>query len=71
MKELYGVDYGMEQIMADAMGTLMKERTFNQLAGFTMKDDDVPEFMHQEPSPYTGNTFDFTPEEMATIFDVV
>ncbi len=34
--------------------TLLMERAFNQAAGFTENDDELPPFFHEEPLPPTG-----------------
>lgn len=49
--------------------TLQLEREFNRRAGFTAKDDRLPEWMTREPLPPTGAVFDVPAEELDKIFD--
>jgi aldehyde:ferredoxin oxidoreductase len=55
-KEIDVTQYGME--------VLRKERGFNRAAGFTEKDDRLPEFFRKEPLPPHNVTFDVPPEEI-------
>jgi aldehyde:ferredoxin oxidoreductase len=45
------------------------EREFNRRAGFTAKDDRIPEWMTREPIPETGAVFDVPEEDLDHIFD--
>ena len=49
--------------------TLLTERAFNKLAGFTNEDDKLPEFFLTERSAATGSVFDINPVEMEVLFD--
>lgn len=49
--------------------TLLTERAFNKLAGFTDEDDKLPEFFYKERSEATGSVFDINPVEMEVLFD--
>lgn len=49
--------------------TLQLEREFNRRAGFTAKDDRLPEWMTREPLPPTGAVFDVPAAELDKIFD--
>jgi aldehyde:ferredoxin oxidoreductase len=50
------------------MAILKNERTFNKNAGFTAKDDRLPEFFMTEPLPPHNVTFDVTDEELDAVF---
>lgn len=47
---------------------LQTERRFNKAAGFTSKDDRLPEFFNEEFAPH-GVTWDFTGEELDGVFN--
>jgi aldehyde:ferredoxin oxidoreductase len=49
--------------------TLRLERKFNQGAGFTEKDDRLPEWMKHEPLPPNNSVFDVPDAELDSIFD--
>jgi aldehyde:ferredoxin oxidoreductase len=49
--------------------TLTMEREFNRRAGFTAKDDRMPEWMRREPLPPTNAVFDVPDEELDTLFN--
>jgi aldehyde:ferredoxin oxidoreductase len=49
--------------------TLTLEREFNRRAGFTSKDDRMPEWMTREPLPPTNAVFDVPDEELDTLFN--
>ncbi len=48
---------------------LTMEREFNRRAGFTAKDDRMPEWMRREPLPPTNAVFDVSDEELDTLFN--
>jgi aldehyde:ferredoxin oxidoreductase len=45
------------------------EREFNHRAGFTAKDDRLPEWMTREPLPPTNAVFDVPDEELDSLFN--
>lgn len=45
------------------------EREFNRLAGFTSKDDRIPEWMTEEPLQPTNSVFDVPESELDSIFN--
>jgi len=45
------------------------EREFNRRAGFTEKDDRMPEWMTREQLPPFNAVFDVPPEELDTMFN--
>jgi aldehyde:ferredoxin oxidoreductase len=49
--------------------TLSMEREFNRRAGFTAKDDRMPEWMTREPLPPTKAVFDVPDEELDALFN--
>lgn len=65
---LYGGEWDMTKVMSIGEQTLKLEREFNKAAGFTEKDDVLPEFFYTDESPATGVKFDITPEEMRDVF---
>jgi aldehyde:ferredoxin oxidoreductase len=66
---LYGGPWNMGRLLGIGVQTLSMERFFNRGAGFTEKDDRLPEFFYKEFSPATGAVFDISPEEMAAVFN--
>jgi aldehyde:ferredoxin oxidoreductase len=66
----YGWDDLPENVL-QALGreTIKMEREFNRRAGFTAKDDRIPEWMTREPIPETGAVFDVSEEDLDHIFD--
>ena len=50
------------------LAILKNERAFNKRAGFTEKDDRLPEFFRTEPLPPHNVTFDVTNEELDAVF---
>jgi aldehyde:ferredoxin oxidoreductase len=48
--------------------TLLLEREYNKLAGFTNADDRLPEWMLQEPLPPHNSVFDVPEEELDRLF---
>ncbi len=50
------------------MAVLKNERAFNKGAGFTAKDDRLPEFFHTEPLPPHNVVFDVSDEEIDAVF---
>ena len=59
--ETYLRDLGRESILM--------EREFNKLAGFTEKDDRIPEWMTSEQLTPTNAVFDVPEAELDAIFD--
>ncbi|MDD2922503.1 MAG: aldehyde ferredoxin oxidoreductase C-terminal domain-containing protein [Anaerolineales bacterium] len=70
LKARYGWDDVPDNIL-QALGkeTIKLEREFNKRAGFTAKDDRLPEWMTREPIPENGSVFDVSEETLDTIFD--
>ncbi|TFG12251.1 aldehyde ferredoxin oxidoreductase [Candidatus Thorarchaeota archaeon] len=60
-KEIDVAQYGLD--------VLEMERNFNKAAGFTNKDDRLPEFFHTEQLPPHNVTFDVPPEEIDKVYE--
>lgn len=74
VKRLLQARYGWDDIPDDilqALGreTIKLERQFNKQAGFTAKDDRLPEWMTKEALPENGSVFDVSEETLDHIFD--
>lgn len=65
----YGWDVSDDYLVELGRETILLEREFNRQAGFTAKDDRLPEWMTQEPIPEHGTAFDVPEAEMDAIFD--
>lgn len=65
MAAKFGGEWDIPKLMGLAVETLTLEKQFNRAAGFTEKDDRLPEFFYQEALPETGHVFDLTDEELA------
>jgi len=63
----WGVDASYQRSLGRE--TILMEREFNRLAGFTSKDDRIPEWMTEEPLPPTNSVFDVPDAELDSIFD--
>jgi aldehyde:ferredoxin oxidoreductase len=59
-----GKPYSVDDIVNLGVNTLKDELAFNAAAGFTSKDDQLPDFFKNEPLPPHNLTWDFTAEEM-------
>ena len=62
-----GGEWNADRVFGLGLETLMLEKAFNRAAGFTAKDDRLPQFFYDEPSPMTGARFDLTDEELAQV----
>ncbi len=74
VKRLLEARYGWSDLpdnVLQALGkeTIKLEREFNRSAGFTAKDDRLPEWMTKEPIPETGHVFDVDEEVIDHMFD--
>lgn len=69
MNAKFGIQLGPEDIPAMGIRVLKAEREFNRKAGFTNKDDRLPEFFYKEPLPPHNVVVEVTPEEMDATFD--
>jgi len=63
----WNVDTNILQMLGKE--TLSMEREFNQRAGFTKKDDRLPEWMRREPLPPHNSVFDVPEEDLDNLFN--
>jgi aldehyde:ferredoxin oxidoreductase len=61
-----GEPFDENYLMNLGISVLNTEKKFNQAAGFTSKDDRLPEFFVREQLPPSGLTFDVSEEEIDT-----
>ena len=70
LKSRYGWDDLPDNILQElGKQTIKLEREFNKRAGFTAKDDRLPEWMTKEAIPENGSVFDVSAEVLDHIFD--
>ncbi|MFN8381620.1 MAG: aldehyde ferredoxin oxidoreductase C-terminal domain-containing protein [Anaerolineales bacterium] len=70
LKARYGWDDLPDNILQElGKQTIKMEREFNKRAGFTAKDDRLPEWMTREAIPENGSVFDVSEEVLDHIFD--
>jgi len=69
IKAQYGWDVPPDYLQVLGKETLKLEREFNRRAGFTEKDDRMPEWMTREQLPPFNAVFDVPPEELDTMFN--
>ena len=70
LKSRYGWDDLPDNILQElGKQTIKLEREFNKRAGFTAKDDRLPEWMTKEAIPENGSVFDVSTEVLDHIFD--
>jgi len=65
----YGWSVGSSYLRELGRETILMEREFNSLAGFSKKDYRIPEWMTEEPLPPYNSVFDVPEEELDSIFD--
>ncbi len=65
----YGISLTGDDVVSLGKQILKTERRFNQAAGFTNKDDRLPEFFSSEPLPPHNLVWDFTDEEIDAFWD--
>jgi aldehyde:ferredoxin oxidoreductase len=63
-----GTPFGPDAIPQLGIRTLQAEREFNRKAGFTNKDDRLPEFFYKEALPPHNTVFAVTDEELDSTF---
>ena len=69
MNAKFGTQLGPEAIPQLGIRVLQAEREFNQKAGFTKKDDRLPEFFYKEPLPPHNTVVVISDEEMDSTFN--
>ncbi len=63
-----GVQWTAADVTRIGEEILRTERKFNEAAGFTKKDDRLPEFMKYEPLPPHNVVYDVTDEELDSVY---
>jgi len=61
---LIGKPYTVDDVVALGVSTLKDELAFNKAAGFSIADDQLPDFFRNEKLAPHGTVWDFTAEEM-------
>jgi aldehyde:ferredoxin oxidoreductase len=73
IRDLLNTRYGwnLDNTILQKLGkeTIKMEREFNQRAGFTKKDDRLPEWMRREPIPPHNSVFDVSEADLDNIFN--
>jgi aldehyde:ferredoxin oxidoreductase len=64
-----GIQLGPDDIPALGIRVLKAERDFNRRAGFTKKDDRLPEFFYKEPLPPHNTVFDISDGDVDSTLD--
>jgi aldehyde:ferredoxin oxidoreductase len=64
-----GTNLGPEAMPAFGIKVLQAEREFNRKAGFTEKDDRLPEFFYKEPLPPHNKVFLISDADLDTTFN--
>jgi len=65
----FGTQLGPDDVPALGLRVLQAEREFNRKAGFTNKDDRLPEFFYKEPLPPHNTVFSISDEEIDQTFN--
>jgi len=65
----FGTQLGPDDVPALGLRVLQAERDFNRKAGFTSKDDRLPEFFYKEPLPPHNTVFTISDEAIDSTFD--
>jgi aldehyde:ferredoxin oxidoreductase len=72
LKSRYGWDDLPDNILQElGKQTIKLEREFNKRAGFTAKDDRIPEWMTREALPENNSVFDVSEDTLDHIFDSI
>jgi aldehyde:ferredoxin oxidoreductase len=69
LKAKLGIDLGPEAIPGFGVKALQAEREFNRKAGFTDKDDRLPEFFYKEPLPPHNKVFLVSDGDLDSLFN--
>jgi aldehyde:ferredoxin oxidoreductase len=65
----FGTSLGPDDIPALGIRVLKAEKEFNKRAGFTAKDDRLPQFFYEEPLPPHNAVFDLSDESLDAVLD--
>ena len=63
----YGDEWTPERMLRVGAETISLEWDFNKRAGFSSKDDRMPDFFYTEKSEVTGAVFDFSEDELQAV----
>lgn len=69
LEGIYGGNWDMDRVISIGKKTIKMEKKFNDKSGFTQKDDRLPDFFYTEKSPYTGEVFNITEEELDKTYE--
>lgn len=69
LNSIYGWDVGEGILQEIGQESLVFERGFNKKAGFTKKDDRLPDWIGREPLTPHNAVFDVSEEDLDTVFD--
>ena len=69
LKAKLGMNLGPEAIPAFGIKAIQAERDFNRKAGFTSKDDRLPEFFYKEPLPPHNKVFLVSDSDLDGLFN--
>ena len=69
LNSFYGLSLTADDVAELGKTILKTERDFNTRAGFTSKDDRLPEYFKTEPLPPHNKTFEVSDEEMDTLYN--
>lgn len=64
----YGTNWTVDDWFNLGRSVLKTERAFNEAAGFTSRDDRLPEFFDEEPVSPHNAIWDFTGQELAQVY---
>lgn len=64
MSGKYGGQWESDRFFGIGVQTIALEKAFNNAAGFTTRDNKLPDFMYREVLPSSGAVFDFTEQEL-------
>ena len=67
----FGTQLTPADIPALGIKVLKAEREFNKKAGFTAKDDRLPQFYYEEPLPPHNKVFLISDQELDSVFGVL
>ncbi|MGM0452655.1 MAG: aldehyde ferredoxin oxidoreductase family protein [Thermodesulfobacteriota bacterium] len=65
----HGLDFTADDVTALGQKVLTMERDFNQRAGFTSKDDRLPDYFKNEAFPPHNVTFQIPDDELDTVYN--
>lgn len=66
---IYGVNIGPEALGMMGVQTITMEREFNKRAGFTPKDDIIPQFFREEPISIAPQKFDVDQKQIEMMWE--